>query len=150
MKIERITDTNYLKQMIDCQLAMALETENYSLEPKLVEQGMIEVIKNPHRGKYYIALDDNGVVLGMLLTMYEWSDWRCADVLWIHSVYIYPPFRRQKVFSQMYDYLKKMVNEDSSYAGLRLYVDKTNLKAINVYQSLGMSDDHYALFEWLK
>ena len=43
-----------------------------------------------------------------------------------------------------------MVRESDQYAGLRLYVDKTNLRAIDVYQKLGMSDEHYHLYEWLK
>ena len=34
--------------------------------------------------------------------------------------------------------------------GLRLYVEKKNQPAQKVYRKLGMSDEHYHLFEWMK
>jgi ribosomal protein S18 acetylase RimI-like enzyme len=43
-----------------------------------------------------------------------------------------------------------MVDSDSTLRGLRLYVDKSNTKAIATYESLGMNQEHYHLFEWLK
>ena len=43
-----------------------------------------------------------------------------------------------------------MVRNSDKYAGLRLYVDKTNTSAQEVYTRLGMSKEHYELYEWLK
>ena len=34
--------------------------------------------------------------------------------------------------------------------GLRLYVDKRNQAAARVYEKLGMTREHYDLFEWLE
>jgi RimJ/RimL family protein N-acetyltransferase len=49
----------------------------------------------------------------------------------------------------MYLHLKDRVASDSGLAGLRLYVDKRNARAARVYDALGMSREHYDLFEWL-
>ena len=36
------------------------------------------------------------------------------------------------------------------FAGIRLYVDKTNHNALKTYSSLGMNGEHYSMFEWMK
>jgi ribosomal protein S18 acetylase RimI-like enzyme len=43
-----------------------------------------------------------------------------------------------------------MVEESKDLRGLRLYVDKSNANAQKVYEALGMSGEHYHLYEWLK
>ena len=73
-----------------------------------------------------------------------------GNVYWIHSVYVLPEFRKKGVFKTMYLYLKNIVLKDKNIVGLRLYVDKTNANARKVYETMGMDDGHYLLFEWMK
>jgi len=80
----------------------------------------------------------------------EWSDWRNCWVMWIQSVYILPEFREIGVFKSMYNYVLENVAMSDDVSGLRLYVDRTNLKAIQVYKKMGMDGNHYQLFEWMK
>ena len=61
-----------------------------------------------------------------------------------------PEARRKGVFRQLYGALREMVEASPDLAGLRLYVDKTNAVAQQVYRSLGMTEEHYDLYEWLK
>jgi GNAT superfamily N-acetyltransferase len=150
MKIINPTDLSLLETIADCQIKMALETENFELDKEKITAGAKEVITNPSRGKYFLAFSDDDKFMGMLLTIPEWSDWRCSEVMWIHSVYILPEFRGQGIYKGLYNYLKDLVSSSDDYAGLRLYVDRTNLNAIEVYNKLGMNDQHYSLFEWLK
>jgi len=133
----------------DFQVKMALETENLKLDPAVVNLGVTAVMDDPSKGKYWLAEVDNEVV-GCLLTVPEWSDWRNGTVLWIHSVYVHPDFRKHGVYKALYAHLKQMVSESSDLRGLRLYVDKTNQKAQQVYEAMGMSGEHYHLYEWLK
>ena len=42
------------------------------------------------------------------------------------------------------------VEQSPGLAGLRLYVDKTNRVAQQVYDALGMTAEHYDLYEWLE
>lgn len=138
-----------IQVIADSQIAMALETENLNLDPETVFLGVSAVMDDPTKGKYWLA-EVGGQVVGCLLTVPEWSDWRNGTVLWIHSVYVHPDFRQSGVYKKLYGHLKTMVETSSDLRGLRLYVDKTNAKAQKVYESLGMSGEHYHLFEWLK
>ncbi len=133
----------------DFQVKMAFETEKMKLDPPTVQLGVSAVMDDPSKGKYWLAEID-GKVVGCLLTVPEWSDWRNGTVLWIHSVYVVPDYRKHGVFKALYQHLKNLVHGSREYRGLRLYVDKTNLNAQNVYEKLGMSCEHYQLFEWMK
>jgi ribosomal protein S18 acetylase RimI-like enzyme len=133
----------------DYQLKMAYETEQMKLDPPTVEKGVAAVFDDPGKGKYWLA-EVSGEVVGCLLTIPEWSDWRNGTVLWIHSVYVRPEFRQHGVFRMLYLHLKTMVQESKDLRGVRLYVDKTNTSAQKVYENLGMSGEHYHLFEWMK
>ena len=133
----------------DYQIKMALETENMKLDPPTVDKGVSAVFDDPSKGKYWLAEAD-GKVIGCLLTVPEWSDWRNGTVLWIHSVYVPPEYRQHGVYKKLYTHLKEMVQTSPEYRGLRLYVDKSNLNAQKVYEALGMSGEHYHLYEWMK
>jgi ribosomal protein S18 acetylase RimI-like enzyme len=131
------------------QVKMAWETEQLKLDPPTVELGVSAVFDDPSKGKYWLA-EINGEVVGCLLTVPEWSDWRNGTVLWIHSVYIKPEFRKHGVFRKLYTHLRNMVEGSKELRGLRLYVEKANHNAQKVYESLQMSGEHYHLYEWLK
>lgn len=131
------------------QIRMALETENLQLDPSTVSKGVTAVFDDPTKGKYWVA-EQGGEVVASLLTVPEWSDWRNGTVLWIHSVFVRPEYRQQGIYKKLYQHLNQMVLGSSDLRGLRLYVDKTNTKAQKVYEALGMSGEHYHLYEWLK
>lgn len=141
------SDASYI---IDFQLRMALETENLKLNEQILTEGVKQLFDDPAKGKYYIA-EVNGAVAGCLMTTYEWSDWRCGNVLWIQSVYIDSAYRGKGVYKKLYDHIKGIViKPGSEYRGIRLYVDKTNRLAQNVYEKLGMNGEHYQVYEWMK
>jgi len=131
------------------QVKMAWETEKYKLNYDIVIKGVEAVFNDPNKGKYYVVEYKNNIIACLLIT-YEWSDWRNGTVLWIHSLYVEKEFRKKGIFKMMFTYIKDMVNENENYKGIRLYVDKSNENAINVYKKIGMNDDHYKLFEWMK
>jgi ribosomal protein S18 acetylase RimI-like enzyme len=133
----------------DFQVKMALETESLNLDPATVNLGVAAVFDDPAKGKYWLA-ELNNEVVGCLLTVPEWSDWRNGTVLWIHSVYVKEEARKMGVYRGLYQHLRGMVETSSDLRGLRLYVDKSNHRAQKVYESLGMNGEHYHLFEWMK
>lgn len=138
-----------LQTIVDFQVLMAAETEGIVLEKKVVTEGVRKVMCDESVGQYYIAKSEQKTV-ACLLTLYEWSDWRNAQVVWIHSVYVAPEFRAKGVFRELYRHLQDEVMSNEQMAGLRLYVDKRNRTAREVYLKMGMSSEHYELFEWLK
>ncbi|GAB1404228.1 hypothetical protein DSECCO2_607380 [anaerobic digester metagenome] len=135
--------------IIDSQLNMALETENLSLQKTTVSAGVEGVFTNPHKGFYLVAVAGEKPIACLMITA-EWSDWRNAWMWWIQSVYVLPEWRRNGVFGSMYDFLKARVNEQSMVSGMRLYVDKSNTTAQEVYRRMGMNGNHYLTFEWMK
>lgn len=135
--------------IVDFQLRMADETEGIALDRPTVEEGVRAVFDDPRKGAYCIAEVD-GETAGCLLTVPEWSDWRNATVLWVHSVYVVPAARRRGVFRLMYQTLKEKVEESSEIQGLRLYVAAENAGAQETYRVMGMDDSRYRMFEWMK
>jgi GNAT superfamily N-acetyltransferase len=138
-----------IEAIVETQLKMAAETEGLILDRDIITKGVRAVFESPSKGQYYIAEED-GRILGVLLGIPEWSDWRNSTVLWIHSLFVCPEARNKGVFKKLYTFLKNMVDNSPELAGLRLYVDKKNKNAQKVYEKLGMSRDHYLLYEWLK
>jgi GNAT superfamily N-acetyltransferase len=135
--------------IVNFQLAMALETEDLALDKETCTLGVAEVFKNSNRGQYFVVQSESKVIASLLIVP-EWSDWRNGEVWWIHSVYVLPDFRKEKVFTQFYEYIKSKVQADSKLRGLRLYVDKRNAVAQAVYRKIGMNNQHYELYEWMK
>ncbi len=130
------------------QIFLARETEQLELDPADVEQGVKAVFSDPGKGCYYIA-KCGGDIAGSLLITYEWSDWRNRTILWIQSVYVVPKHRNKHVFRYLYEHIKQRVEDNPGLGGIRLYVDVTNKKAMQVYRHLGMNSEHYRLFEWI-
>ncbi len=130
----------------DWAIAMALETEHKLLDPRTVDQGIRAVIDQPRRGAYFVA-ERAGEAVGTLMLTYEWSDWRNGDWWWIQSVYIAPEHRRQGVYAALYAHVLAGAKADPAVCGLRLYVERENANAQRTYESLGMVDAGYRMYE---
>ena len=149
-KVDLDFGEKHIDVLVDFQIRLAKETEDFDLEPSKVREGIRRVLHDDNLGVYYVAIDKKEKIYGMLLTIKEWSDWRCAHVLWIHSLYVIRNERRLGIFKGFYQFLQDRVHSEPELAGIRLYVDKSNTQAIQVYRSMQMDDSHYKLFEWLK
>lgn len=132
--------------LVDCNLAMAFETEHKQLDRDVLRGGVEAVFDAPRRGFYRIA-ERAGVAVGCLLVTYEWSDWRNGDWWWIQSVYVTSDARRSGVFSALYADVERRARETAGVVGLRLYVEHENQSAQATYAALGMRDAGYRLLE---
>ncbi|NTW23164.1 MAG: GNAT family N-acetyltransferase [Lentimicrobium sp.] len=145
----RLACSDEADYIANSQVSMAWETEEYKLDIDAVSQGVMAVFDDPGKGFYLIA-QSGGINCGCLLITPEWSDWRNSWVWWIQSVYVLPAYRKEGVFGTMYDYIRQLVLQRNDVAGIRLYVDNTNLRAREVYNRMGMNGEHYRTFEWMK
>lgn len=148
-------DLPELEFIAQSQVAMARETENLELDIQTVRLGVRRVIESKDQIGFYLvarsgATRETASPVGCMLVLTEWSDWRNASVCWIHSLYVLPNGRKKGVFRRFYETLQDEVNTRSDLRGIRLYVDHTNLAAKEIYRKLGMRDDHYQMFEWMK
>jgi GNAT superfamily N-acetyltransferase len=144
----RKATTSDAPAIIDFQKKMAWETEQLTLLPEIINNGVQAVFINPSLGQYWVAEKEDNVIASLLITN-EWSDWRNTTVWWFQSVYVLPADRRTGVFRAMYSHIKNEA-EKQGVAGLRLYVETNNSRARKTYEALGMNDRHYAMYEWLK
>lgn len=140
---------NDLNDIVKFQYDMAIETEGLYLDKETLTLGVQAVLNDAQKGKYYLV-EEGGQNIACLLTTYEWSEWRNGIILWIQSVYVCPEFRKKGVYTTLYQHIKEQVCSVATYKGIRLYADKTNRAAQQVYERLGMSAEHYQLYEWLK
>ncbi len=134
-----------MEQIIQFNQAMALETENKTLNPITLKAGVKNLFAQPQYGFYCVAEFEERIV-GQLMITYEWSDWRNGLFWWIQSVYIHPDFRLKGIYRKLYDFI---LHESKKHhvCGIRLYVDKSNLSAKKTYLKCGMEASHYDLFE---
>ncbi len=134
------------KNLVAFNQAMALETENKQLDSEKITNGVNAVFADEKKGFYVVAESENGEIVGGLMITFEWSDWRSAWFWWIQSVYILPEFRGKSVYSKLYNFVKSEA-EKSDVCGIRLYVERDNINAQNVYKHQGMHESHYLMFE---
>ena len=138
-----------LERIVDFNIQMAKETEGKILDKNIVRIGVKVVLENKIKGFYLMAEDNQGTKTlgGQLMVTFEWSDWRNKNIWWIQSVYVDKKYRNKKVFSQLYRTVTKMALSEKSVGGLRLYVEKHNNSAKQVYESLGMKKTPYEIYE---
>lgn len=152
IEIGRLEDLNTIA---DFQLAMALETENEHLDLETVRKGILYIFnKNNNIASdsanpfYLIARHATLGPVGCLMVQSEWSDWRNGNVWWIHSVYLKPEARGIGLFRAFYTHVETQA-KSLNVRGLRLFVDKRNTNAQKIYAAVGMTAEHYDLYERL-
>ena len=126
--------------------AMALETEGKTLDYITLKQGVSEVLSDPLKGFYLIAVF-SGTVVGQLMITSEWSDWRNGYFWWIQSVYIKQDHRKRGVYRALNEEVLSLAKNNGNICGIRLYVDRDNTIAQRVYHNLGMSTSNYDMYE---
>lgn len=125
--------------------AMAMETENRRLEDSVVEAGVRNLLMDKTKG-FYLVAEWEGQLVGNLMVTSEWSDWRNGDMWWFQSVYLRPEGRGKGVFSAMFRTVESMARAQG-VKELRLYVERDNHSAQQVYSKLGMVHSHYDMWE---
>lgn len=146
MLIIRDANTADISFLVDCNMAMAMETEQKTLVRPVLARGVAAVFEQIQRGFYLIA-DDAGYSVGCLLVTFEWSDWRAGTWWWLQSVYVIPAARHGGVFRALHTEVASRARAGNDVAGLRLYVEQDNTNAQRTYASLGMRQTHYDLYE---
>ncbi len=126
---------------------LAQETESISLDPEVVSKGVARVLDDPSLGRYFIAQDDAGRVVGQLMITFEWSDWRNGMIWWIQSVFVESDARRQGVFRALHSHVDELARRTDGVRGLRLYVEHENHAAQRTYEGLGMRNAGYLVHE---
>lgn len=135
-----------IEVLADFNIAMALETEQKVLATEVIRSGVKALFEDPQLGFYTVVMVDDQVAGSLMITT-EWSDWRNGLFWWIQSVYVKPAYRRTGVFSHLYRHIRDQAASRPEVCGLRLYVEKENLRAQQTYLKMGMEETVYRVFE---
>ncbi|GMV96199.1 MAG: GNAT family N-acetyltransferase [Phycisphaerae bacterium] len=125
---------------------MAMETESRPLDPRTSLRGVREGLARPETCRYFLACCGQRVV-GQAMITYEWSDWRAGMFWWFQSVYVAPEFRGRGVFRRLFEHVADEARRTGGVCGLRLYVERHNHAAIEVYRRLGFVASGHVVYE---
>ncbi len=144
--IIRQANDNDADIIVRFNLALAEESEGRRLDRGTVDAGVEAVLRDPAKGLYFLA-KENQAIIGQLMLTREWSDWRNGSFWWIQSVYVKAERRGRGVFRALYQHVLNEAKRTPNVCGLRLYVDKDNRTATEVYRRSGMQVTHYDMLE---
>lgn len=144
--IIRLANTSDADSLIEFNQAMALETEGRRLDARTLGDGVRAVFADERKGFYLVAEAENRIVGGLMIT-FEWSDWRSRWFWWIQSVYVLPEARGTGVYRRLYERVVEMARQQTDVCGIRLYVERENARAQQVYEKLGMEKSPYRMYE---
>jgi ribosomal protein S18 acetylase RimI-like enzyme len=142
----RVAEQSDLASLVNFNQLMAWETEQKKLDESTLSSGVAALIADDKKG-FYLVAQHNAQVVGSLMVTTEWSDWRNGVFWWIQSVYISPDYRRRGVYAKLYAQVKTLAEQQHDVCGFRLYVEKENIIAQKTYESLGMQQSHYLMYE---
>lgn len=145
----RTATLNDVEIIAEYNYRLGEETEGLKLNRERLLKGVRAILSDPAKGTYYVY-EVEGKVIGQLMITLEWSDWRNANFAWIQSVYVHPDYRKQHIFRKLYQHVSQTVASDPNFCGIRLYVDKNNIRAQQVYGKSGMKPSNYIFYEWEK
>ncbi len=135
-----------LNTLVKYNAAMAEETEGKTLDLELLSKGVSAVLGQDSLG-FYLMAEADGRPVGQLLITTEWSDWRNGYFWWIQSVYVDAQYRRQGVYRALHSHVHAEARRRGDVCGLRLYVERNNHIAQQVYSRQDMHRSHYDLLE---
>ena len=142
----RRAESGDLETIVQFNAAMAVEAEGKTLAIDTLTAGVRALLDDASRG-FYLVAESAGRVVGQLMITTEWSDWRNAYFWWIQNVYVSQDFRRMGIYRSLNDQVRTQALSQGDVCGIRLYVDRENRVAQQVYTSLDMVHSKYDLFE---
>ena len=142
IRIAKLTDAAAITTQ---NLSLAKESENITLQQKIVFAGVKTLISDRKKG-FYIVAENDGIIVGQVMITVEWSDWRNKPIWWVQSVYVNKDYRKKGVFFQLLTYVRQRARLQN-VAFLRLYVHKGNRSALLAYQKTGWEREPYLFYQ---
>ncbi len=135
-----------VETIVSFNVAMASETEGKELPLETLRRGVRSLFEDRSRG-FYLVAESDGAVVGALMLTREWSDWRNGEFWWVQSVYVERLFRRRGIYRLLYSEVRRRARMNPRVCGCRLYVERGNAVARKAYESLGMKETSYRMYE---
>lgn len=136
-----------IDEITDMILKMAKETENKNLDKVKVKLAIDKLKKNSNLG-HYVVISDNDKYCGMNMVTFEYNVHENKRVLWLQSVFIDENYRNKGLFRKLLKENENFANDKEDFAKVvKLYMEKNNTKAEQVYLKLGFKAKDLVLYE---
>lgn len=148
MRAARPSDIDAL---VASTLGNALESEGIRLDRRIATRGVRAILKDPHKGRFFVA-ECGGKVVGSTYVTFEWSDWHAAWYWWIQSAFVAKAARGQGVWTALYEAVRVAASlakkaDMGPVRSIRLYVESHNELGLRAYRGHGMKHCDYEVFE---
>ncbi len=141
----RAAELSDIETVVSFNVRLAEESEGLSLNMERLRAGVSAVLRDESLG-FYLLAESGGNALGQLAITYEWSDWRNGTFWWLQSVYVRSEYRRKGVLRALYDDILQRARQ-RGVCGVRLYVERHNVKAQQAYRRLGLNQAVFDMYE---
>ena len=128
---------------------MAHETEGKSLDKSRVTESIQRLINLPTYGHYLFIIDNfKKLFCGMNMVTYEYDFNNDKTVMWLQSVFISENYRMKGLFRKLLAANENFVKGKANFKqSIKLYMEKNNYKAEQVYFKLGFKTTNEVLYE---
>ena len=133
-----------LGALVEFTLAEAKEAEGLSLKLEKVQKGIRAALEDEGVAVYWILEDSRKEAAGHISVVKEWSNWKAGYYWWIQSLYIKPEYRGHGLMAKLIQAVRKSA-KDGQALELRLYVHKSNERAIKAYRKVGFVESDYRI-----
>lgn len=139
--IFRVDEANksHVDEIVELQIMLCLEDcPDYKIPNKdILREG---IFKSVNLNMYVCAFhNDDNKILGCARSQPFFSDWESKMRYFVDSVYVLPDFRKKGIARKMMTYFI----DAHENCDITLLVHRNNVKAVNLYRSLGFLDDDY-------
>jgi GNAT superfamily N-acetyltransferase len=144
-----ILHENEKTEIIEMILNMAKETEDKKLCELTVSLSIDKFVCSPNYGQYFLIVDHvNKKFSAMNMTTYEYNIETNMTTMWLQSVYVAKDCRKKGLFKQLLKANDDFVKNQSNFKQeIKLYMDKDNSTARQVYLKLGFKPTTELMFD---
>lgn len=141
--IRRAVETD-IDTLIAFTLREAAEAERATLNVEVAATGVRAGFTTPPQSTYWVAVAPNGSVVASTSVVKEWSNFHGGYYWWIQSLYIVPEHRGSGLLELLIEHLGN-VSRSAGALDLRLYVHRSNRRAIRAYTRCGFAEAPYLI-----
>jgi RimJ/RimL family protein N-acetyltransferase len=138
-----------LNTLVSFTLTEAVEAEGVNFSEQTVRRGISAALQAPAIACYWVMENHDGVVVGSISVVREWSDWRAGYYWWIQSMFIRSDYRGQGLMRQLIATVVDAAANENALE-LRLYVHEDNHRAMRAYRRADFIDSPYRIMTMKK
>lgn len=140
----RSAEPSDFESLVAFTVEEARETEGKHPDLAAVRLGVQSGLDGTAPSKYWVALTEDGEVVGSVSIVNEWSNFRGGYYWWVQSLFIVPSHRGRGLVDSLLDFVADSAR-DAGALDLRLYVLHSNKRAISAYRRCGFEATAYTI-----